>query len=92
LSGTRTGKPESDSWIVTQLTVASAHRGVNYQCEFCDRKFNRTDNRRSHLRLHANPLKKGRVKYVPEAAKLLEEEERLYKSGKRIRKTGTSFS
>ncbi|KAK4451802.1 hypothetical protein QBC34DRAFT_43550 [Podospora aff. communis PSN243] len=67
-----------------------AHRGVYYQCEFCDRKFNRTDNRRSHLKLHANPQKKGRVKYVPEAAKLLEEEERLYKSGKN-RKRGASL-
>ncbi|KAK0626948.1 hypothetical protein B0T14DRAFT_562814 [Immersiella caudata] len=59
-----------------------AHRGVEFKCEFCNRKFNRTDNRRSHYSLHANPDKKGRVKYHPGAAKLLEEEARRNKSRK----------
>ncbi|KAA8629915.1 hypothetical protein SMACR_07791 [Sordaria macrospora] len=47
-----------------------------YPCSFCDKKFNRPDNRRQHLGLHAKPrpTKMKGVKYAPKAKAALEEE------------------
>ncbi|KAK0651498.1 hypothetical protein B0T16DRAFT_80701 [Cercophora newfieldiana] len=66
--------------------IDSAHKGVLFKCEWCDKLFNRTDNRRSHEELHGQQRKQSRVKYVPEAARRLAEE----KLRSRVRKPSKS--
>lgn len=57
-------------------TNAHSEVPVWYPCSFCDKKFNRPDNRRQHLGLHAKPrpTKMKGVKYAPKAKAALEEE------------------
>lgn len=57
-----------------RLTAHSHHLKAKHKCLYCDKIFNRTDNRRSHLQLHATERKAGRVEYMAGLEKILEEE------------------
>ncbi|KAK3387477.1 hypothetical protein B0H63DRAFT_470119 [Podospora didyma] len=67
--------------------LRSAHSKDIYKCHFCDKTFNRNDNRRQHHYLHTVPNRRApRVKWVEGAEKALEEELKQIKP-RRVAKT-----
>jgi len=67
--------PPFDSRIIRMLIIFliyRTHQGVRIECPFCKEKsekpFNRHDNFKHHIGIHAQPRNHGRVEYVPEAA------------------------
>ncbi|KAK3366394.1 hypothetical protein B0H63DRAFT_456105 [Podospora didyma] len=67
--------------------LRSAHGKDIYECNFCDKIFNRNDNRRQHHYLHTVPNRRApRVKWMEGAEKALEEELKQIKP-RRVAKT-----
>jgi hypothetical protein len=71
-----------------EFTVHHPNQEV-FPCQFCKHPFNRKDNLKSHLKLHADPLKAKRTDFFKEAQAAIDGIDRTSKKKKKKKKTKT---